>query len=675
MTLAFWLGRRTARASRRAPRRTTTRLSIEVLEDRAVPAFLAPVEYPGVGPTLVADFNNDGIQDTVANLKIKSGPYVVDTHVITRLGNGDGTFGEPLILNLDPPYDVVDKMVSGDFNNDAKLDLVLILPGDYATVLLGNGDGTFQPPASRFLSGGYGSGGHIAVGDVTNDGNLDFVVLSYTGDFSPDAFATIRAFLGDGNGGFLAAPRKIIEVNEFFDATLADFNGDGKLDLLTTSRVNGRPNPYNPSWPPRVPEVALWLGNGDGTFQAPAGVGMTLPGGRVSVGDFNADGNMDVARMLHRNESLDLLSVYATRDAQNVAVALGNGDGTFQAPAIYAIPPNAVSFTTADFNGDGSLDLMTGHTNGGGISILLGQGDGTFAVPLVLLEGSSAAFLEGALVYRPQAADLTGDDLPDLVFGNSSTYSVAVNDGAWDDFRRPVEVSISDVTVTEGHTGTTAAVFTVTLAAPSDQTMIVKYATVDGTALARGPSIGPNYSPPDYVSAYGTLTFAPGETSKTITVLVNGDRVAEGIVPTETFFVNLFGVTHLISGDVQGVVTILDDEPRVSISDVTKAEGKKGQNTLFTFTVTLSVAYDQPVTISYRTTDGTATTSDKDYVAASGTLTFAPGETTKTITIKVKGDSKREADETFYLDLFGLKLDSNALFTKKRGIGTILNDD
>ena len=118
---------------------------------------------------------------------------------------------------------------------------------------------------------------------------------------------------------------------------------------------------------------------------------------------------------------------------------------------------------------------------------------------------------------------------------------------------------------------------------------------------------------------------------------------------------------------------IVDDEPHISISDVSKTEGKKGQTTSFTFTVTLSTAYDQPVTMSFKTTDGTAKTSDSDYVARTGTLTFAPGETTKTITIEVKGDSKKEADETFYLDLFGNS--SNSLFTKSRGVGAILNDD
>ena len=166
------------------------------------------------------------------------------------------------------------------------------------------------------------------------------------------------------------------------------------------------------------------------------------------------------------------------------------------------------------------------------------------------------------------------------------------------------------------------------------------------------------------------MIIAAGQTNKTFTVVVIGDRSAE---PTENFVVNLIAATNGLIVDSQGVGAILDDEPRISISDVTKAEGKKGQTTLFTFTVTLSAAYDQAVTMSYRTVDGTAKTSDGDYVAKTGTLTFAPGETTKTITIVVNGDSKREANETFYLDLFGLS--SNALFVKNRGIGTILNDD
>jgi len=215
------------------------------------------------------------------------------------------------------------------------------------------------------------------------------------------------------------------------------------------------------------------------------------------------------------------------------------------------------------------------------------------------------------------------------------------------------------VTISEGNTGTVAAQFTVTLSAASTQTVTVAYATADGTATAGS----------DYQAASGTLTFAPGETSKTVTVLVNGDRLAE---QNETFLVTLSAATNANTLGGRAVGTILDDEPRISISDVTRYEGKKGQTTLFTFTVTLSAAYDQPVTMSFKTTDGSAK-SGADYTARTGTLTFAPGETTKTITISVIGDSKKEADETFYLDLSGNSM--NSLLTKSRGVGTILNDD
>jgi probable HAF family extracellular repeat protein len=240
------------------------------------------------------------------------------------------------------------------------------------------------------------------------------------------------------------------------------------------------------------------------------------------------------------------------------------------------------------------------------------------------------------------------------------TQGVLVSGGEWgtilDDEPR---MTISDLMHTEGNSGTTSYAFTVSLSAPYDAPVTVAYATANGTALAGS----------DYQAASGTLTFAAGETVKSITVLANGDRVAE---PNETFVVNLSNPSGALIVANQGLGTIVDDEPRISIGDVSKAEGKKGQTTLFTFTVTLSAAYDQAVTMSFRTVDGTAN-SASDYTAKNGTLTFAPGETTKTITIEVKGDNTKEANETFFVDLFGNS--SNSLFTKSRGIGTILNDD
>jgi hypothetical protein len=224
----------------------------------------------------------------------------------------------------------------------------------------------------------------------------------------------------------------------------------------------------------------------------------------------------------------------------------------------------------------------------------------------------------------------------------------------------PPSLSITDVSRTEGHSGTKKFTFTVKLSAASNVAVTVAYATADGTATAGS----------DYQAASGTLIIPAGQTSGTITVLVNGDRLGEA---NETFFVNLSGATNATISDGKGVGTILDDEPRIRISNLAKAEGTSGQTTLFTFTVTLSAAYDQPVTMSYRTVNGTATTSDNDYVGQTGTLTFSPGERTKTVTVAVKGDLKKEGDETFFVDLFGNS--SNSLFAKKRGVGTILNDD
>jgi probable HAF family extracellular repeat protein len=221
-------------------------------------------------------------------------------------------------------------------------------------------------------------------------------------------------------------------------------------------------------------------------------------------------------------------------------------------------------------------------------------------------------------------------------------------------------ISIGDATVTEGHFGTQSVTFTVTLSAASAEAVSVTYATANGMAIAGH----------DYAAVSGTLTFDPRQTTNTVTVLVTGDRLGE---VNETFVLGLTNPNNATVADGWGLGTIVDDEPRISIDDFFAAEGKKGQTTLFTFTVTLSATYDQPVTVSFRTMNGTATTANGDYVARSGTLTFATGETTKTITVEVKGDNKREGNEYFYLDLFGNS--DNSLLTRNRGLGTILNDD
>jgi hypothetical protein len=126
--------------------------------------------------------------------------------------------------------------------------------------------------------------------------------------------------------------------------------------------------------------------------------------------------------------------------------------------------------------------------------------------------------------------------------------------------------------------------------------------------------------------------------------------------------------------DGQGAGTIVNDDvelPSLSVSDLSKKEGKS-RTTAFSFVVTLSGPSSAPVTVQYATANGTATVGGRDYYAKSGTLTFQPGQTSKTVTVSVRGDRTREADETFFLNLANSQ---GATIGDGQGLGTILNDD
>ena len=221
------------------------------------------------------------------------------------------------------------------------------------------------------------------------------------------------------------------------------------------------------------------------------------------------------------------------------------------------------------------------------------------------------------------------------------------------------EITINDLTVTEGNSGSVKAIFTVTLSTSSSQSVTVNYATADGTATA----------PADYQSTNGLLTFNPGDTTKTITVAVNGDTLDE---PSETFFVDLSSATNGVLADNQGQATISDNDPApsLSINDVSVVEGDTGTTTA-TFTVTLSNASGRTVTVNYATADGTAA-ADSDYQATSGTLTFDPGDINRAVTVLVNGDATFEPNETFFVDL---TTPTNGTISDAQGQGTIINDD
>ena len=271
------------------------------------------------------------------------------------------------------------------------------------------------------------------------------------------------------------------------------------------------------------------------------------------------------------------------------------------------------------------------------------------------------------------------DPQSDTLLGTKTAETTIFNDDPG--------VSIGDVTVIEGDSGTLTALFTVTLsAAPAaNETVTVKYKTADGTARSTADARQDFIALPET-----TLTFAAGETVKTIAVQVVGDQRYEF---DENFFVNITEAKLTLSTpgatptdypihDGQGLGTIkdttalgvpLDAKPTLAIGPATGVFENGGAGAVFT--VTLSAASDQAVTVNFATLAGTATVGD--FEAQSGTLTFMPGETAKPITVVVNGDAVDEADETFQVLLSGAVLAGNGALniTQAVNTGTILNDD
>lgn len=266
----------------------------------------------------VGDFNGDGKLD----LAVRG--------VSVLLGNGDGSFQAPLIY---PAGDT--GVAAGDFNGDGKLDIAAADSSGVVYILLGNGDGTFQKPVSYAA----GSGPYdMAVGDFNGDGKLD-LAIALQGE------KAVSILLGNGDGSF-QSPVHYATAGPAEDVYAADLNGDGVLDLVVPSQSSSK--------------VSVLLGNGDGTFRPrvdyPAGADVF----RGGVADVNGDGNLDLV----------LTTWYA--DNNQFFVLLGNGDGTFQKPRAYPTGAYPLGIAFGDFNNDGILDLVIANQPLGEVSVMLG---------------------------------------------------------------------------------------------------------------------------------------------------------------------------------------------------------------------------------------------------------------------------------------------------------------
>ncbi len=418
------------------------------------------------------------------------------------------------------------------------------------------------------------------------------------------------------------------------DATVAEGNSGTKVMSFTVTLSSARPARWT---------VAYATSNGTATagsdYQAATGTLTFAPGETTKTIQVTVNGDMAV----EGNETVNLTLSSPT----GATIADGSAVGTITNDDTAPARARRVEYQVGSNWGSGFTGSMTveGGTSGlraGWWSSMRASPSPTSGMPdrqpcgyhyvikNMSYNGTVGAGKETAFGF--QATPGTG--------GTSATGFILNGTPVTDGPTAPLPtLSVSDASIVEGGSGPSLMAFTVTLSAAATSAVTVAYAT--RTARRRRARTIRRFPAP--------LTFAAGETSKVIYVPVAGDTVVEA---NETLNLTLSSPSGATIADAAGVGTIVNDDvvlPTLSIADASVAEGQAGTSVL-TFTVSLSQAATGPVSVQYATANGTAT-AGSDYDAASGTLTFAAGETTKTVQVVVKGDTAVEASETLTVTL------------------------
>ncbi|HVG29618.1 MAG TPA: FG-GAP-like repeat-containing protein, partial [Pyrinomonadaceae bacterium] len=490
--------------------------------------------------------------------------------IAVLLGNGVGGFGAPAYFNAGIGNRA---LTSGDLNGDGNVDLIAT---DLFTVqlLFGGGAGGFGAPANVSISSRFHYS--TAVADFNGDGKLDLAV-SYQNDSSTSDVVSV--VLGDGAGHFGPAQN----VFTGFVAAVADFNGDGKLDLTL---VNGFNN------------VSVGLGDGTGNFGAAINTPSTIAQINLVAKDVNGDGRVDL--------------IAAT------GVQLGDGAGGFGAVIPTPAPANSLSNHVAvtDFNNDAKPDLAVARASG--VSVMPGDGTGHF--------GAAIEFAAPSQGFNPVIGDFNGDGRPDLATANLATVAsgadsvVVMLNGCHAD----AGVSITGQVANESGVGMSG--------------FYIKLTSQKIGAIVTRTDAGGNY-------AFRNLS---RDDDYTITV-----EFSEFNFPART-------VNHP-NADTVINFTAAADGLRFSAAGYRVNEGDR----LATITVTRGGDTSNPATARFRTADDSAAVrcddvvnnhgaayARCDYATTVSTLTFAPGVTQLTVSVPVIDDAHVEGNETLQLSLF-----------------------
>jgi hypothetical protein len=595
-------------------------------------------------PLAAGDFMGDGKLDLVG---------AVGQIIYVLPGNGDGTF-QAARGSQGPGGATITSVNVADINGDGKLDLIVAgsknSTTSFVATMIGNGDGTFTMQGSTDFSGAHFPSRPI-IADVDGDGILDFVYAMATG---------IQTLLGNGDGTFRTGPSSPLSQIGLSAVAAGDFNNDGKLDLVVTV--------YDP-FTTGLEFVGVMPGVGDGSF----GTLVSVPGTSAAfasgitavVGDFNGDGKLDIATGIQT----------AGASIQGfLEISLGNGDGTFQS-AISV--PNVSAVTTpllvGDFNGDGTLDLVTGGF------AYFGQGDGTFptsqgssGLPSLVLAGDfngdgkldvlnqtvttshgTALTSVGLFLQTPPAPDFTGIATPfssTLVPGGSVSLVATVQ--PLNGFTGDVIVSVSDLpngvsvsynpVVVHGGSGTSTITLTASPAVPLGNYTVTLTGNSGAITHSTSMPLVVNDSVGDWTGSVGkqTQNVPPGASAPyTITAIPVGGfagditLTASGLPAGATA---TFSPAIIAGGSGSSILTIKTSattpQPGVYTITVTGTNGILVHNT----TVYLGVSS------SAGDFNGSATPSTGSAPASGGSATFTVGVTPITggagdVTLSVSG--------------------------------------